>query len=45
MAYWHGTPGLREAIWSVAIESPVPGWEIAGDCLRAYHVRGHAGAA
>jgi hypothetical protein len=26
MAYY-GTPGLREAIWSVAIESPGPGWE------------------
>ena len=45
MAYLHGTPMLAEAIWSVAIESPKSGEQLAWEFLEAYHESGHTQAA
>jgi hypothetical protein len=42
-AFYYGTPGLMEAIWSVAIESPKPGGQIAYEFLKSYHLSGHRG--
>jgi hypothetical protein len=42
--YYYGTPGLMEAIWSVAIESPKSGERIAWEFLEAYHEAGHVDA-
>jgi len=39
--YYYGTPGLVEAIWSVAIESPKPGDQIMREFLEAFHNAGH----
>lgn len=41
MAFYYGTPGLVEAIWSVAIESPKTGEQIAWEYLKSYHLSGH----
>jgi hypothetical protein len=41
MVFYYGTPGLIESIWSVAIESPKSGEQIALEFLRSYHLRGH----
>jgi hypothetical protein len=38
--YW-GTPRLMEAIWSVAIESPKSGEQLAWEFLQGYHENGH----
>jgi hypothetical protein len=42
--YWN-TPGLSEAIWSVAIESPKSGEQVAWEFLEAFHEAGHQEAA
>jgi hypothetical protein len=43
VAHYYSTPGLVEAIWSVAIESPKPGEQITLEYLQAYHRSGHKG--
>jgi hypothetical protein len=40
-AFYYGTPGLTEAIWSVAIESPKSGEQLAWEFLESYHLSGH----
>ena len=45
MAYYYGTPGLVEAIWSVAIESTKSGEQLGWEFLEAYHEAGHVEAA
>jgi hypothetical protein len=42
MEYYYGTPMLREAIWSVAIESPKSGDQLAWEFMESYHNAGHA---
>jgi hypothetical protein len=43
MAFYYATPGLVEAIWSVSIESPQSGEQIAWEYLRSYHLNDHRG--
>jgi hypothetical protein len=41
MELYYGTPGIREAIWSVAIESPKSGDQLAWEFLEIFHETGH----
>jgi len=41
ISLYYGTPGLVEAIWSVAIESPKSGERITLEFLESYHLSGH----
>jgi hypothetical protein len=41
MTFYYGTPGLVEAIWSTAIESPKSGEQLTREFLESYHLSGH----